>query len=160
MILVSVGTFTNGFDALVAAADRAAGRLGIEGFAQIGHSAVIPRRLAFGRFLPHGELQARLRAARLVVCHGGAGIIGEAMRAGRAIIAVPRRGPTTAAHPANDQTAFVERLAALCPLRVCREPEDLAAHLEAALRELDRQPVYPLGTDVPGRIAGFLGARS
>ena len=37
MILVAVGTFIHGFDELVAAADRAAAALDLEGFAQIGH---------------------------------------------------------------------------------------------------------------------------
>ena len=95
MILVSVGTFVRGFDELVAAADAAAGSLALRGLAQIGHSSVVPKHLDSVRFLPEATLRDLLRRAGVVVCHGGMGILGEAMRAGRPIVAVPRRGVTT-----------------------------------------------------------------
>ena len=49
MILVAVGTFVHGFDALVVAADIAACQLGLPGFAQIGIH-LSPRTC--GRILP------------------------------------------------------------------------------------------------------------
>lgn len=156
MILVAVGTFIRGFDALVDAADGAALRLGLAGFAQIGHSIVEPRHLAWKRFLPPAGLRARIAAADLVVCHGGMGLVGEAMRAGKPIIIVPRRGSPTRASPAGDQTALARRLAALQPVRVCEEPDRLEAALQAALAPDAGRPDYALGSDVPELIAGFL----
>jgi UDP-N-acetylglucosamine transferase subunit ALG13 len=158
MIFVSVGTFLRGFDALVEAADTACRALDLEGFAQIGHSAVEPRHLAWARFLPEAELRRRLRAADVVVCHGGMGILGEAMRAGRPIVAVPRKGPTTPRHPANDQSAFVERLAERYPIRACRNAGELVHHLAGLVEERPARVEYRLGSDVPRLIGAFLAA--
>jgi UDP-N-acetylglucosamine transferase subunit ALG13 len=158
VILVSVGTFVRGFDALVEAADAAVGRLDVEGFAQIGHSSVHPRHLAWARFLPEAELCRRLRRADVVVCHGGMGILGQAMRAGRPIVAVPRRGATTARNPANDQAAFLERLAERYPIRVCRDAGELTHHLAGLVEERPARIEYRLGSDVPRLIGAFLAA--
>ena len=155
MIFVGVGTFVHGFDALVAGADRAAAGLGLPGFAQIGHSRVVPQYLAHARFLPPAVLGERLRASRVAVCHAGMGLIGDALRAGCRLILVPRRGPTTADHPANDQTAFAERLAERLPLRLCYDPTDLAPLLEAALKDTEPKPTPPPST-VPLLLRDFL----
>lgn len=156
MILVAVGTFIQGFDALVAAADGAAERLRVAGFAQIGHSAVTPRHLAWERFLPPEHLRERIAAARLVVCHGGIGLIGEAMRAGKPILVVPRQGRPTRASPAGDQTALARRLAEEHPIRVCERPALLGDMVETMLADGPAAPCYPLGSDVPALVAGFL----
>lgn len=157
-ILVSVGTFVRGFDELVEAADAAAGSLGLRGLAQIGHSSVVPKHLDAVRFLPEPTLRDLLRRAGVVVCHGGMGILGEAMRAGRPIIAVPRRGATTAGNPANDQSGFLERLAARYPIRVCEDPGELERHLLEVLDDVPAAVNYGLGSNVPRIIQGFLAA--
>jgi len=156
-LLVAVGTFLHGFDELVAAADRAAAELGIGGTAQIGGSRVRPRHLAWVRFLPPGELRARIAAARVVVCHGGVGILGDAMRAGRPIVAVPRRGPTSFDHPAGDQLPLLRRLAACYPIQLCERVEGLRAAIERALAG-PATITYPLRSDVPEIVARFLAA--
>lgn len=158
-ILVAVGTFKDGFDALVAAADEAAERLGLEGFAQIGGSRVVPRRLLWSRWLPPDVLVERIQAARVAVVHGGVGLLGEAMRAGRPIVAVPRRGPTTAVNPAGDQRSFLRRLAERYPIVLCEDPEGIATAIETAL-EGPARIVYPLGSDVPEIVAAYLRGRS
>ena len=157
-ILVSVGTFVRGFDELVAAAAAAADSLSLRGLAQIGHSSVVPKHLDSVRFLPEPTLRDLLRRAGVVVCHGGMGILGEAMRAGRPIIAVPRRGATTAGNPANDQCGFLERLAERYPVRVCAEPEELERCLLEVLDEVPAAVDYGLRSNVPRLIRGFLAA--
>lgn len=157
MILVAVGTFIRGFDALVEAADVAAERLGVAGFAQIGHSVATPRHLAWERFLAPERLRERIEAARLVVCHGGIGLIGEAMRAGKPILVVPRQGRPTRASPAGDQTALALRLAAEHPIRVCERPALLGDMVGAMLADGPAAPRYLLGSDVPALVAGYLG---
>jgi UDP-N-acetylglucosamine transferase subunit ALG13 len=158
VILVAVGTFVHGFDALVAAADSAAAALGLDGFAQIGGSHVEPRHLAWARFVPPEELAERIRVASVVVCHGGMGLIGEAMRAGKPVLVVPRRGRPTRASPAGDQVALVRRLAERHPIRVCEQPQKLAGALAAMLADGLGPCRYDLGSDVPALIAGFLAA--
>lgn len=160
MIFVSVGTFVHGFDELVAASDAACAELDLRGgAAQIGHSRVTPRRLDWVRFLPEEGLREALREAGLVVCHGGMGILGEAMRARRPILAVPRRGAASARHPANDQRGFLSRLAERLPIEVCPDPADLAGHLRRLLPRLPAAVDYDLRSDVPRRIADFLASR-
>lgn len=154
MIVVAVGTFVHGFDELVEAADRAVGVLGAVGFAQIGHGRYLPLAMPWARFLPRPALLARLREASLVVCHGGIGIIGEAMRSGRPIVAMPRRGATTREHPANDQTAFLRRLAERFPITVCEEPADLMSAL--CQRLALAPPRYDLRSDIPELVARYL----
>jgi UDP-N-acetylglucosamine transferase subunit ALG13 len=157
VILVAVGTFIHGFDGLVAAADEAVAHLGVPGFAQIGHGRVLPRHLAWSRFLGESEFRERLVAARLVVCHGGMGIIGDAMRAGRPILAVPRQGAIGRGNPINDQRAFVERLAERYPLTVCGDLGRLREQIAEALAGPPPPIDYALASDVPRILAAFLG---
>jgi UDP-N-acetylglucosamine transferase subunit ALG13 len=158
VILVAVGTFIGGFDALVAAADGTAAGLGLDGFAQIGHSRFAPRHLAWARFLPPEELGKRIEAASVVVCHGGMGLIGDAMRAGKPILVVPRRGRPTRASPAGDQLALARRLAERYAIRVCEQLDDLPEMLAPMLADSLGHRRYDLGSDVPDLIAGFLAA--
>ena len=160
MILVAVGTFIHGFDALVEAADAAAATLGLPGFAQIGHSRAIPTTLAWERFLPPDALAKRLAATRLVICHGGIGLLGEAMRAGKPIVAMPRRGRPTAASPAGDQLALLLRLAEHHPIRVCEHPAELTSIVRALLDAGLAPQRYELGSDVPRLVAAYLAIGS
>lgn len=157
MIFVGVGTFAHGFDDLVAGADRAAAALGIHGFAQIGHSRVVPRHLAHVRFLAPDELIARLRRSEVAVCHAGMGLIGDALRARCRIVLVPRQGTISRRHPANDQRRFAERLATLLPLRVCNDPAGLADAIRRALDDPGPPPAAPPST-VPTILRDFLRA--
>jgi UDP:flavonoid glycosyltransferase YjiC (YdhE family) len=160
VIFVGVGTFAHGFDELVAGADRAAAALGIEGFAQIGHSRVVPRHLDHARFLGSDELAARLGRSEVAVCHAGMGLVGDALRAGCRLVLVPRQGSISRRHPANDQRRFAERLAAILPLRVCTDPADLAGAIRAALDDAGPPPAAPPST-VPAILQDYLrtGAR-
>ncbi len=154
MIVVAVGTFAHGFDELVEGADRAIATLGAVGFAQVGHGRYLPVAMSWARFLPAPAFLARLREASIVVCHGGIGIIGEAMRVGRPIVAVPRRGPTTRRHPANDQSAFLHRLADRLPITVCDDPADITIALRRRLALAP--PRYELDSDIPDLVARYL----
>ena len=162
MIFVGVGTFMHGFDELVLGADRAAAALGVEGFAQIGHSTIVPRHLDHARFLPPAALQGRLEASRIAVCHAGMGLIGDALRARCRLILVPRQGATSRDHPANDQRAFAqrltERLAERLPIRLCLDPSDLAAVIAAALADQTPAAAVPEST-VPALLRAFLGGQ-
>ncbi len=159
MIFVGVGTFVHGFDALVEAADAAAAGLGVSGFAQIGHSRVVPQHLPSARFLTPEALAERLAASRVAVCHAGMGLIGDALRAGCRLVLVPRQGATTRAHPANDQRGFARLLARRLPLRLCLDLEELPALIAAALAETGPPPSPP-GSSVPLILARFLATGS
>lgn len=156
MILVAVGTYIHGFDALVEAADGAASELGLPGFAQIGHSRIIPRHLAWERFLDPLALAGHIGGAGLVICHGGMGLLGEAMRAGKPIIAMPRSGRPSRASPAGDQTALLRRLAERHPIRICENACELRPALQAMLAAGPVHQTYALDTDIPQLLVRFL----
>ena len=156
-VVAAVGTFVHGFDALVTAADRACAALGIDGFAQIGHSSIEPTSMAFERFVPRERLVEHFRQAGVVICHAGMGIVGEAMRAGAPLILFPRTGATRRDHPANDQLAFARRIAACHGLGLCERPDELPGLVERMLRE-PRPRTYGLFSDVAEILAGWLAA--
>ncbi len=156
VIFVSVGTFVKGFDDLVCAADEAAASLQLEGFAQIGHSDSVPKHLHWKRFLDGREMQQRLQSCSVVVCHGGVGIIGDAMRAGRPILAMPRQGMTSATNPANDQRQFVEMMSYRYGIHQCLDVTQMTRDLRDLLAFAPTQIDYRLETDIPQILAGFL----
>ncbi|MCX7631040.1 MAG: hypothetical protein N2038_12415 [Geminicoccaceae bacterium] len=154
-LFVAVGTMDRGFDELVEAADAAAGALRLSGFAQIGGSRAIPARLAWARWLDPEEFRCRIARARVVITHGGIGILGDAMRARRPILAVPRRGRPSRSFPAEDQLPVLRRIAAVYPIHVCEDPRALLPALRALLRG-PAEVEYRLGSDVPRIVARFL----
>lgn len=154
-LLVLTGTAHFGFDELVEAADAAAARLGLSGLAQIAGGRYRPRHLAWVRLLPPAELRARLSRRPLVVTHAGVGLVGDAMRAGCRIVAVPRLASRRPGAP-NDQTGFLARIAQEQPLHPCFDPRELPDVLERVLADPGPEPVYRLGSDAPRILAAFL----
>jgi UDP-N-acetylglucosamine transferase subunit ALG13 len=157
MLVAAVGTFVAGFDDLVAAADDTCRKFGLKGFAQIGHSTIVPQSMEWERFLQQDRLVTLFQAARLVVCHAGMGIVGEAMRASVPIVLYPRRGATTSSHPANDQTEFARTIGTRHGLPVCEDARQLPALVAAILRQPTRR-TYEIGSDVPQILTSWLGS--
>jgi beta-1,4-N-acetylglucosaminyltransferase len=162
--LVTVGTTR--FDALVAAADSPAfaAALAAAGFAALvvqagasppprrlvpsGAAATLPSGLRVEWFDYAPSLAPHLAAADLVVSHAGAGSLFEALRARKAVVAVP--------NPAlmdDHQQELARALAAGRHLAVAA-PE--VGALARALRALDAEPPapYPAG-DVAGIVASI-----
>lgn len=158
MIFVSVGTFVYGFNELVAAADAAASSLALNGFAQIGNSRCIPRHLDWKRFLNQREMKSCLDRSSVVICHGGVGIIGDAMRAKKPVMVVPRRGSTSARNPANDQTEFSELMAARYGIAVCTDPGQLKAKLSKIINYVPKLVDYELNSNVSEILVEFLAS--
>ena len=80
--------------------------------------------------LSRDELEAAVRSAAVVVCHGGAGIISSALAAGRRPIVVPRRA-TLGEHVDDHQYQLTRKLADW-GLAVVVEDRLTAADVEAA----------------------------
>ena len=158
-LVAAVGTFIAGFDGLVAAADQTCRQLALPGFAQIGASAIVPDVMSWQRFLPQERLVAAFARARVVVCHAGMGVVGEAMRAGAPIVLFPRKGTTRRGNPANDQTEFAHTIAKRYGLLVCEDGDTLPALVAEALAGPPRRD-YPLGSNVPNILAEWLAASS
>ncbi|MHA1239122.1 MAG: PssE/Cps14G family polysaccharide biosynthesis glycosyltransferase [Candidatus Odinarchaeia archaeon] len=88
-IFVSVGT--SKFDMLIEKVDELVGCGFIDGAnvsAQIGFGRYVPKNIKnWFRLTKH--LNKYLQKADLIICHGGAGILFEALKYGKKIIAVP-----------------------------------------------------------------------
>ncbi len=61
-----------------------------EVFAQIGESDYLPRHYEYCRFLDRESFAGKLRECRMVITHGGTGVIIGAVKQGKKVIAVPR----------------------------------------------------------------------
>jgi UDP-N-acetylglucosamine transferase subunit ALG13 len=100
-------------------------------FVQTGTSAV-PRLAEHRQYLGHAEMEAMVREAAVVVCHGGPGTIMLASTLGKRPIVVPRR-KRYGEHVDDHQGAFTERVAAEGAIVLARTEEELRSCLDAAL---------------------------
>ncbi len=93
-IFVTVGTHPQPFDRLLEKLDELAGKgkLGKESelFAQTGSCTHAPVNFKGKALLTTEELEKRFKWADLVVSHGGAGSIINALKAGKKLLIVPR----------------------------------------------------------------------
>ena len=90
MILVTVGTHSQGFDRLVRAADELARDLDEPIIIQRGHSAYMPQYAQYTSFVSGVEMDTLLGEARMIITHAAAGTIIQALDAGKPLIVVPR----------------------------------------------------------------------
>lgn len=86
-----MGTNPYSFDRLVSAVDDYAQRSDEEIFIQLGHTTYIPQKARYQRFLEKQEMLVKIRGASLVITQGGFGSIADCLRAGKKIVAVPRK---------------------------------------------------------------------
>jgi len=90
MIFVTVGTSTFPFDRLLRQVDTFAD--GDEDVVvQYGSARFVPRATVASGFMDYDEVADRMRAARVVVAHAGAGSILTALSVGVRPVVVPRR---------------------------------------------------------------------
>lgn len=90
MIVVVLGTMFLDFRRLVQAADGYAAASGEQVVIQLGLSPQRPAHCAHVDFLPHDELLALQRHARVIVAHGGIGAIRDALAVKKPLIVAPR----------------------------------------------------------------------
>lgn len=90
MIFVTVGQHSEGFPRLVKGMDEIAGCIQEKVVMQIGSTAYEPCNASWFRFADYDEMKRLNREARVVVTHAGAGSIITALKAGAAVVVVPR----------------------------------------------------------------------
>lgn len=90
--VVAVGTHRQGFNRLLEQVDSAVGTglLPEPVIAQGGVSDYRPRNYELRTYLQPDEMEAAIRDAQYVVCHGGSGIITAALRTGHRPLVMPR----------------------------------------------------------------------
>lgn len=90
MIFVTVGTMFLDFARLIRKMDAIAAASSEPVLIQRGLAATRPAHCESFDFLPHPELLALQREARVIVCHAGIGAVTDAMRCARPLVVVPR----------------------------------------------------------------------
>ena len=131
-ILVTVGTDHHRFDRLVSwfdawVADQTVAEH-IDGFVQRGTSQA--GSVDSVDYLEFEQLRECIKAADIVVTHGGPGSIMECRRWGVLPIVCPR-DPTHGEHVDNHQQLFSNRLAAQGQILIAHTRAELHAHLDA-----------------------------
>jgi UDP-N-acetylglucosamine transferase subunit ALG13 len=139
---VAVGSHTQPFDRLLRAVARAAASGLLPGpvRVQTGASAFEAPHLETHRWISEGRFAAFLGSARYVICHGGASVMAQALRASRRPLVMSRdraRGEHVDDHQA-ELLAELERR----ELVVRVEDEICAEHLDAADRPWPREQAW------------------
>lgn len=158
MIFFTLGTEQFPFQRMVDAADLVAeARPGEEVFAQIGTHPTPPRRARWERWLSYPDFAARIRAARVVVTHAGAGSLLSCAWIGKVAITAARR-QRFGEHVDDHQTELAGRMAELGHALLGETAEDLArlvlAYDEEVAKLRGRGVSHPT---LPAALASYLG---
>lgn len=153
LLFATVGA-TLPFDRLIdtVAALKAEGAIPERVIAQTGVGGHAPEVLEVSETLPFDQVQAILRDASIVVCHGGTGSLITALRQGCQVIAVPRLSKL-GEHYDNHQAEITEAFARRGLVLVANTPDELRQALAEARV---RKPV--LATTDPQALLAHLDA--
>lgn len=91
MILVLLGTNPYSFTRLAKAADRYAEKSMEKVFIQLGHTNYLPLSAGYKDFLSKQDIINMIDEAEIVITQGGFGSIADCLRAGKKVVAVPRK---------------------------------------------------------------------
>jgi len=154
LLFATVGA-TLPFDRLVlmVADAKRAGTIPEQVLIQVGEGGARPDGMETVESLPFDRVQAILREASLVVCHGGTGSLITALREGCGVVAVPRRFDRSE-HYDDHQAEIVDAFAQ----RGLIGSADTAEELGNALAAARARPPVAATTD-PGALIAFLRER-
>lgn len=131
MILVTVGSQKFQFNRLLKEVDRLIENKKITDkvFAQIGVSDYKPHHCKFVKFLTQDEFNEKLDEANLVITHAGTGVIVNAIKKGKKVIAIPRLAKY-GEHVDDHQIQLIKQFEELGFISSCYEIEDLEKMLK------------------------------
>jgi len=145
VIFVTVGS-DKGFPRLLHAVDCLKVRGLIQGdvLLQIGRTPDFSSAVcSVVRFLSPAEYEQRMRNATVVICHGGAGTMIQALQAGKVPIVMPRR-VKYGEHVDDHQLEGAQELAAAGRIILVQEPKELPAAIQIARSRSAPPPVRPV----------------
>lgn len=110
MIFVSLGSQKFQFNRLLKKLDELCleNKITEPIFAQTGHSDYQPQSFSFTPFLDRDSFLEKLKEADLVITHGGTGVIVNAIKLGKKVIALPRLAQY-GEHVDDHQTQLIEQ---------------------------------------------------
>ena len=134
MVFVTVGSQKFQFNALLEAVDALVASGAVEGgaFAQTGACTYEPSHMEHAAFLGREGFRERLKACDIVITHGGTGAIMGAVKAGKKVIAAPRRAER-GEHVDGHQAEIVGQFGEMGLIEPCMDPADLPAAYERVL---------------------------
>ncbi|MCX6801592.1 MAG: glycosyltransferase [Candidatus Diapherotrites archaeon] len=137
-IFIALGTHPQQFDRLLEKIDSLAEskKIKAEIFAQTGSSAYEPKNFGSEKFLPPEEFSKEFEKADVIISHGGAGAIINALEFKKPLIIVPRLkkfGEHTDDHQIDLAKAMHERKKAIAVFDLGKLPEAIgkAEHFRA-----------------------------
>lgn len=125
MIFVTLGSQKFQFDRLLQKLDELVeqGVITEEITAQIGASNYLPKHFPYVRFMDREQFAATMDACDIVVTHGGTGVIINAVKKGKKVIAVPRLAKYKE-HVDDHQLQLLHQFDELQIICACYELED------------------------------------
>lgn len=130
MIVLLLGTNPYPFPRLLSAVDAWARATGERVIAQTGHTPSAGCAIECHPFVDHAQIMAWLGSADVVISQGGFGSIGDALRAGKPVIAAARRPELGESQ--DQQTEVVQALAAEGLVLALNDGDDLGKLIEQA----------------------------
>ena len=93
MIFVTVGTHEQQFNRLIEYIDKmkAEGKIEDEVVMQIGYSTYEPKHCKWDKLIPYSQVEQNVKAARIVITHGGPATFIMPLQIGKTPIVVPRQ---------------------------------------------------------------------
>lgn len=126
MIFVTLGSQKFQFNRLLKKIDElvASGEITDKVFAQIGYSDYIPQNYEYTRFLDRENFFNKMRECDVVLTHGGTGVIINAVKQGKKVIAVPRKAQY-GEHVDDHQVQIIKQFEEMGIIYACYEVDDL-----------------------------------
>lgn len=131
MIFITVGSQKFQFNRLLESVDKLVGDKTIteDVFAQTGYSDYVPENYKYKQFLDRDEFDDAVSKSDIVITHGGTGVIINAVKKGKKVIAVPRLSKY-GEHVDDHQMQLVEQFRELNLIYECLDCSELATALE------------------------------
>lgn len=147
MIFVTLGSQRFQFNRLLEEIDRLVGNGSIkdEVYAQVGYSDYKPKNFLYTDYMTREAFSKCIKDSTVVITHGGTGAIVNTIKAGKKIVAVPRR-EEFGEHVDNHQKQIVDVFSEKGFIQGCYNIDELFQAYEAALGHLVK--VYESNTDV------------
>jgi len=140
MIFVTVGTHYQGFERLIKKMDEIAEYIDDEVIMQIGYTKYEPRNAKWFRFLEYNKLLKLIEKSDVIVCHGGAGTLLDALNFNKPVVIVPRLSKFSEVYD-DHEIELAEALEAMGKAIAVYDVEELEDAIKKA-KSLRYKPVH------------------
>lgn len=157
MILVALGTQDKQFYRLLKIVDNAIekGVIKDKVIAQIGSTKFESSNIELRKYIPGDELDRLVDEADLVICHGGVGIITNALKRNKKIFAMPRLKMFDE-HRNDHQIQLVEKFTSLGYIRTITSYDDLVKEYKNLKKFKPKKPKFD-NKKILSLVSDFIG---